>query len=225
MRTGDAVLTPATQLSGRFARSLGRAAEHDQPFRHWLLRDILPRSLCEAVAALPIRPPQIRDTLGRRETHNSTRVFFSTENRHRFDVCRKLADFFQSSAAVAALQEFCGVALRGSSLRIEYCQDKDGFWLEPHTDIGAKLFTMLVYLSPESVREDWGTDLYDSQRSWVGTAPSSFNRGLLFLPSTDTWHGFRRRPILGVRRSLIINYVKPEWRARHELACPEDPVA
>jgi len=24
-----------------------------------------------------------------------------------------------------------------------------------------------------------------------------------------------------VRRSLIVNYVKPEWRSRHELAFPE----
>lgn len=224
MRTGGSTLSPAAQLSRRFARSLGRAAERDQPFRHWLLREILPRPLCEAVAALPFLPPQIRDTLGRRETHNSTRVFFSAENRRRFDVCRKLADYFQASA-VAALEGLCSAELSGSSLRIEYCQDKDGFWLEPHTDIGAKLFTMLIYLSPESDQEDWGTDLYDSQRNLVGTAPSGFNRGLIFVPSADSWHGFRRRPILGVRRSLIINYVKPEWRARHELAFPDDPVA
>lgn len=29
----------------------------------------------------------------------------------------------------------------------------------------------------------------------------------------------------GVRKSLIVNYVKPEWRARHELAYPGAPVA
>jgi hypothetical protein len=28
----------------------------------------------------------------------------------------------------------------------------------------------------------------------------------------------------GKRKSLIVNYVKPEWRARHELAYPETPV-
>jgi len=28
-----------------------------------------------------------------------------------------------------------------------------------------------------------------------------------------------------VRRSLIVNYVKPEWRARHELAYPERTAA
>ncbi|MGD0186545.1 MAG: hypothetical protein ABSC25_15020 [Roseiarcus sp.] len=37
----------------------------------------------------------------------------------------------------------------------------------------------------------------------------------------DAWRGFRRRPVDGVRRSLIINDVKPEWRSRHELAFPD----
>ena len=46
--------------------------------------------------------------------------------------------------------------LRDSHLRIEYCLDTDGFWLEPHTDIGAKLFTMLVYLSREARQRSLG---------------------------------------------------------------------
>lgn len=42
---------------------------------------------------------------------------------------------------------------------------------------------------------------------------------------TDTWHGFGKRPIGGIRRSIIVNYVKDEWRSRHELAYPDRPVA
>jgi len=55
----------------------------------------------------------------------------------------------------------------------------------------------------------------------VATAPYRRNAGLIFIPGSDTWHGFHRRPIVGVRRSLIVNYVKPEWRSRHELAFPD----
>jgi hypothetical protein len=47
---------------------------------------------------------------------------------------------------------------------------------------------------------------------------------LIFIPAADTWHGFHRRPINGVRRSLIVNYVKPEWRPRNELAFPDRAV-
>jgi hypothetical protein len=30
---------------------------------------------------------------------------------------------------------------------LELCLDTDGFWLEPHTDIGAKKLTLLISLS------------------------------------------------------------------------------
>jgi hypothetical protein len=33
--------------------------------------------------------------------------------------------------------------------RVEYAQDVDGFWLEPHTGLGVKTFTTLLYLSTE----------------------------------------------------------------------------
>ena len=80
---------------------------------------------------------------------------------------------------------------------------------------------MLVYLSTEPGSEAWGTDILDANLNLVATAPYKRNAGLIFIPGADTWHGFHRRPINGVRRSLIINYVKPEWRSRHELAFPD----
>ena len=125
----------------------------------------------------------------------------------------------------AALAARTGTELVGSHVRVEDCQDTDGFWLEPHTDIGAKLFTMLIYLTDRPEAEAWGTDLYDAAGRHLGSAPGGFNRGLIFIPGPDTWHGVERRPIHGVRRSLIVNYVKPEWRSRHELAWPDRPVA
>ena len=64
----------------------------------------------------------------------------------------------------------------------------------------------------------------DEAGNVLDRAPGTFNAGLVFIPGADTWHGFARRPIRGVRRSVIINYVKPEWRARHELAYPSAPV-
>ena len=201
-------------------RSLDRARAQSEPFRHWLLEDVFPAATCRTVSRLPFEPPAVDDTLGKRETHNSTRTFFSPENRHRFAVCGALTRILQSEAVVSRLSSRCDVDLRGSYLRIEYCQDTGAFWLEPHTDIGAKLFTMLVYLSQGPGSEDWGTDIYTADGTHAGRAP-----GLIFVPGTDTWHGFERRPIEGVRKSLIVNYVKDEWRARHELAFPLRPVS
>ncbi len=38
------------------------------------------------------------------------------------------------------------------------------------------------------------------------------------IPAADIWHGFIKRPITGVRRSIIGNYVTDEWRERWKLA-------
>jgi len=208
-----------------FLASLDNSDRRDLPYRHWLLENMLPDDTCAEIDALPVEPPAIEDTFGKRETNNGSRLFFNAEQIGAHRVCADVAHGFQSSGVVRRLSEECGVDLEGSSLRIEYCLDTDGFWLEPHTDIGAKLFTMLVYLSDDSGTELWGTDLYDGPTKWVGTSPYRRNSGLIFVPAANTWHGFRKRKITGVRRSLIVNYVKPEWRSRHELAFPDTPVS
>jgi hypothetical protein len=218
------VMIDAGEIGAHFRRSLEHANAKDTPFRHWLLSDVLPEAVATAIPALPFSPPAIDDTAGKRETHNSTRLFFSPEARQRFAVCAAVSEALQRRDVVDALGARCGAHLAGSFLRIEYCQDTAGFWLEPHTDIGAKRFTMLVYLSAEPGCADWGTDLMNAAGEVVATAPYRANHGLIFLPGSDTWHGFRKRPILGVRRSLIVNYVEG-WRSRHELAYPDRTAA
>ena len=215
-------MTDAAVVSANLVRCFDANRFSAEPFRHWLLSDVLPVAICDGIDALPVRPPKIEDTGGKRETHNSSRLFFGIDNRRRHPVCEALAAGFQSAATVERIERLCGVELRDkSNLRIEYCLDTDGFWLEPHTDIGAKLFTMLIYLSSGPGSEAWGTDILDVHLNLVAVAPYTRNGGLIFVPGGDTWHGFHRRPIVGVRRSLIVNYVRPEWRSRHELAYPD----
>ncbi len=218
-------MTGAEEVTRHFLRVLAEARPGAVPFRHWLIDAVLPEEIPPAIAALPFAAPAILDTLGKRETNNSTRIFFSAAARARFPACEAVAAALQSDSVVHRLEEVCGATLGGAFLRIEYCQDTDGFWLEPHTDIGAKLFTMLVYLSREPGSESWGTDLMTPAGAVVATVPYRGNSGVIFVPGSDTWHGFRKRAIDGVRRSLIVNYVKPEWRARHELSYPDRPVA
>lgn len=215
--------TAATGAALRDA--LDRAARHDRPFTHWLLQDILPPAVAEDVLALPFEPPPaVRYDEGRREANNADRVYFDPANQARLPVCRAVAEALQAPATTAAIETRCGIDLAGASLRIEYTMDRDGFWLEPHTDIAVKRFTMLVYLSKEDWAAPLGTDLYDTAGNHVGAAPFAHNAGLIFIPADDTWHGLARRPIPGVRRSLIVNYVGPDWRARDELAFPDTPV-
>ncbi|AWK87572.1 2OG-Fe(II) oxygenase [Azospirillum thermophilum] len=217
--------SPAEAVSLSFLRCLETSRLATSPYNHWLLSRALPEDSADAIAALPWTPPTVLETYGKRETNNASRTYFSVENRGTYPVCEEVARAFQSRAVIDAIQKTCSVDLAGTFLRIEYCQDTDGFWLEPHTDIGVKKYTMLIYLSKGPGCEDWGTDVLDGTKTIVARAPYAFNEGLIFIPGTDTWHGFAKRPINGVRKSIIVNYVGPEWRARHELCFPDQPVA
>ena len=124
------------------------------------------------------------------------------------------------------IEKVFGTNLTGTYLRIEFAQDIDGFWLEPHTDLGVKVFTMLLYLSkgPRS-RRSRHRHLRRQQEAASAARLSSPMRPWCSCRRTIPIHGFEKRPIKGVRTSLIINYVTNEWRAREQLAFPETPIA
>ncbi len=109
----------AASIAAQFRHALEGAAAATAPFRHWLLRDVLPPGGCAAITGLPIAAPHIADTLGKRETNNSTRLFFSPENRARHPICGALAEALQGTAVVHRLERLCGATLRGGFLRIE----------------------------------------------------------------------------------------------------------
>lgn len=204
--------------------ALAAARRDDIPFLHWLAADVLPPALYRDLRDLDLGPPPPAEWAGRRETHNARRLFFGAEARQRFAVVDDLARAFQDAGTVAVIAERTGTSLSGTSLRIEYCLDTDGFWLEPHTDIGVKKFTMLIYLSDCPGSEAWGTDLLAPDGTLVSRPAAHANSAAIFIPSPISWHGFARRPIAGIRRTLIVNFVGPEWRARQELCFPGRPV-
>jgi hypothetical protein len=190
------------------------------PYDYWLLHDVFPAKMVRELALLPFAAPSNPVFNGRRESNNSTRVYFTPENQKRYPVCQTAVDMFSNPDVIKALELKTRTDLSKGHLRIEYCQDVDGFWLEPHLDISVKLFTMLVYLSDDPLLFDAGTDVYDDtpQHKLVASAPYEQNAGLIFIPGKNTWHGFSKRPIHGLRKSIIINYVSPEWLAKGELA-------
>lgn len=209
-----------TSSTGTVLSALRKAKHVGQPFDYWLLSDVLPTAVCRGIAGLPVPAPAGHIFDGRRESNNSTRVYASPENQQLYPVLREVAGTFQDREVRHAIEATTGTDLSQGRLRIEYCQDVDGFWLEPHVDISVKLFTMLVYLSEDPALRDAGTDIYDAspEHALVANAPYIWNAGLIFIPGKDTWHGFTKRPIHGVRKSIIINYVSPAWRAVEELA-------
>lgn len=205
-------------------RSVERAERRNDPYPHFLLAGIFPDDIYATLRDMPFPVADLGGVSGTREAHNADRIYFSRDNMEKFDAVAAAAEALQDDEVVAAFQKAFGAQLGDTLLRVEYAQDVDGFWLKPHTDIGVKAFTMLIYMSDDPSHSDLGTDIYADAETHVARSPFVPNGALIFVPSDRTWHGFEKRPIHGVRRSLIVNYVTDEWRAREQLSFPQEPV-
>lgn len=212
--------TTAHTITQTFTDALQTADRREIPYKHWILQEALPSETVHAITALPFAPPADMHFNGKRETNNSKRIYFTRTNQDQFPACRECAIAFNSPQMRETISRITGADLAGSALRIEYCQDTGDFWLEPHTDISVKKLSLLIYLSDNPALENCGTDVYDDtpQHNLVYSAPYAMNKALLFLPAANTWHGFSRRYINGIRKSLIVNYVAPQWRDTWELS-------
>lgn len=214
---------PERGIASGLLASLASAPRHEQPYRNWRLQNVFPEPVARALAELPFGPVELDGVSGRRELHNDARQYFAAGVLDAHPVAREVAEAFQAPAVVQAFAQATETDLDGTYLRIEYAVDQDGFWLEPHTDLGVKALTLLIQL-PADGQEDLGTDIYGGPGDWRERAAFEWNGALLFIPSDRTWHGFEPRAIRGVRRSVIVNYVTDEWRAREQLAFPASPV-
>lgn len=211
-------------VARHFSDSVRNSRRNEKPFRHWGITNVLPIDICTGMLTLPIAPAVLGKTDGTRDTYNDQRAFITPELRSKFPTCAVLADALQRPDVARLMAETCDIDVDGSFLRMEYMQDTDGSWLEPHRDIHEKLFSMVIYLFTGPDATDWGTDIYDAEVRWVGRSAPEFNAGVIFVPGPATWHGFDPRPIIGVRRLMEINYVKPEWRDREQLSIPDKPI-
>ena len=211
-------------IAAHFSRSVREAVRDDRPYRHWTMADVLPEALATAILVLPIAPPVLGRTDGTRNTYNDQRCFITPALRAKFPACAAIADALQRPDVARLMAETCAIPAEGSFLRMEYMQDTDGAWLEPHRDIPEKLFSMVIYLCTGPDAKDWGTDIYDAEKHWVGRSSATFNSAVIFVPGPATWHGFDPRPIVGVRRLMEINYVRADWRDREQLAFPDRPI-
>jgi hypothetical protein len=204
--------------------SIAASRRLETPYRHWFLQRCMPADAVDPVLDLPFPAPDLGGVSGKREIHNATRRYFDLENRGKFPLCENFCQAYQDKRVTDAIASHFGIKLGGTYLRIEYGQDTDGFWLEPHTDLGVKLFTLLLYMSPDAFHTGLGTDIYDQEKRHVGRSPFLMNSAMVFIPSNITYHGFEARHIEGVRKSVIVNYVTDEWRAREQLSYPDRPI-
>jgi hypothetical protein len=216
--------TQTDAITATLLNSISASEKNARPYPHWFLSKCLPGNVADEITDLPFPAPTLGGVSGKRELHNATRKYFDIENRTKYPAVKAFAEAFQSRAVTDAIASHFGTQLAGTYLRLEYAQDTNGFWLEPHTDLGVKVFTMLLYLSKDPSHADLGTDIYDAEKTHAGRSPFTPNGAMVFVPSNDTYHGFEPREIKGIRKSIIINYVTNDWRAREQLSYPDAPI-
>jgi hypothetical protein len=204
--------------------SLDSAEVNETPYRHWLWRQVLPDDTAKALSVLPFPKPDLHGLSGKRELHNDSRQYFDAANNRRFAVCDQVSRLFQAEETVKLLQDHTGADLSDTNVRIEYTLDADCFWLQPHTDLGVKRITILFYMPDGPDQQHLGTDIYSDENTWCSRPAFDWNTAVAFVPSGNTYHGFEKRQIPRVRRTVIINYVTQDWLAREQLAYPTQPV-
>src|SRR5665213_2887213 len=116
---GDTVAAERDACRARFAQSLQSAVAQDEPYRHWMLQDVLPADMAAAMDALPFPAPALNGLSGSREIHNNTRRYIDAEATAKYPVCAALAQAFQHPDTVAMVEEVTGAQLDGCCLRIE----------------------------------------------------------------------------------------------------------
>ncbi len=208
-----------------FTGALASADSSDAPYRHWNIAGLLPDDVLSGLKSVDFPVAPLDGVSGKRELHNDTRHYFDQRNIADFPVVAAIANTFQQPNMIATIEKFFSTDLAGTLLRIEYAQDMTGFWLEPHTDLGVKKLTVLLYLSDGPDHDTLGTDIYAAKDQWAARSSFAPNIAMAFVPGDNTFHGFEKRPINGVRKSLILNYVTTEWRDREQLAFPDQPVS
>jgi hypothetical protein len=224
LQTRFAIDADIAPLFTALRESLTAADVSDEPYRHWIWRKVFPQDVASAVSSLPFPKPDLHGVSGKRELHNDSRHYFDATNNRRFPVCDKIARLFQADETVSLLQKHTGADLSDTNVRIEYTLDAECFWLEPHTDLGVKRITVLLYFPDAPDQLDLGTDIFRDPDTWFCRPPFEWNSALTFVPGANTYHGFLKREIPRIRRTVIVNYVTQDWRAREQLAYPTIPV-
>lgn len=204
--------------------SIAKAKMVEAPYWHATQADVLPKRVVAQLQALPFVAQDVGDVSGKRELHNDTRTYFDVANRAKYRVVDAVAQAFQHPDVIDQFELFYNLDLTGTYTRLEYAQDKSGFWLQPHTDLGVKKFTFLLYLSDGPGHQNLGTDVYSAPDTWHSRPPFVPNTALVFVPGDNTWHGFEKREFVGTRQSVILNYVTADWREKGQLSFPDKPV-
>lgn len=191
--------------------------KNNLPFLHYFVENFLPENVLENAKELSSELRPSRTNAGHRGDIENRLHLSEKDEKHRFlgsflnHSLRELTEKLLQQNKSGKIKQ-----LRTADLRAEICCDGPDFWQVPHLDTQDKIVTILCYLGSDN-DNNLGTDIFANEQAYHSTAPFGTNKGLIFFPDSNTWHGFRKNKCdFSFRRTLIVNFVV-NWGARHEL--------
>ena len=187
----------------------------NKPWEHFIFNEFFSKNDYQILKDFPRLESSYENITGFRDAIDN-RVFlndkFVSKNPQFKSVLRTLND-------TESFEKIFGVDLINCSLRPELIDDRYPFFHEVHCDHPDKVLTMLIYIDKDD-EQNLASDLYIDKNTHHTKLKWKDNGGIGWTiePNDDKWHGFKPMKYNGVRRILIINWVKNNiWNDKSQL--------
>ena len=187
----------------------------DKPWKHFIIDDVFSKEDYQILKDFPRLDSGYENITGFRDAIDN-RVYlndkFVHDNPQFKNILRTLnnTDIFE---------KIFDVKLSRCSLRPELIDDRYPFFHEVHCDHPDKVLTLLIYIDKDD-EQNLASDLYIDENTHHTKLKWKNNGGIGWTiePNDNKWHGFKPMKYDGVRRILIVNWVKDEvWNDKSQL--------
>ena len=187
----------------------------DKPWKHFIIDDVFSKEDYQILKDFPRLDSGYENITGFRDAIDN-RVYlndkFVNDNPQFKNILRTLNN-------TDVFEKIFDVNLNRCSLRPELIDDRYPFFHEVHCDHPDKVLTLLIYIDKDD-KQNLASDLYVDENTHHTKLKWKNNGGIGWTiePNDNKWHGFKPMKYEGVRRILIVNWVKDEvWNDKSQL--------
>ena len=187
----------------------------DKPWKHFIIDDVFSKEDYQILKDFPRLDSGYENITGFRDAIDN-RVYlndkFVHDNPQFKNILRTLID-------TDTFEKIFNINLSNCSLRPELIDDRYPFFHEVHCDHPDKVLTLLIYIDKDD-EQNLASDLYIDENTHHTKLKWKNNGGIGWTiePNDNKWHGFKPMKYDGVRRILIVNWVKDEvWNDKSQL--------
>ena len=187
----------------------------DKPWKHFIIDDVFSKEDYQILKDFPRLDSGYENITGFRDAIDN-RVYlndkFVNDNPQFKNILRTLNN-------TDVFEKIFDVNLNRCSLRPELIDDRYPFFHEVHCDHPDKVLTLLIYIDKDD-KQNLASDLYVDENTHHTKLKWKNNGGIGWTiePNDNKWHGFKPMKYEGVRRILIVNWVKNDvWKDKSQL--------